>query len=220
MRLARLKPFIGILVMAVAVAGMYLWESRGREVLLTQKVLTVTDEVEAGEVLSEDMLSSKAYLRENVAEGALLAGEEDFAVGLKTKVNLHSGTQLNEAYLAVPGEPAKDMSSFAISRSEISHLSPSLRAGDTVDLFTEDLGERLGRFKLSYVRDEKGQPVFEADGTDGSDFFSRGESTGEIETIEIMSSLEEYKAIRAYLSSHAGIVVVQVMDDLSGGKED
>ncbi len=215
MRLYKLKPFIGIAIMLVALAGMYLWETKGREAALTEQVITVIDEIEAGGVLEESALSRKAYLRENVAEGALLAGEESFAVGLRTKVDLHSGMQLNEAYLVMPGEPEEGMSCFAISRSDISHMSPSLRAGDTVDFYAGDLSEKIGRFRIAYVRNEKGQPVTEIDGSSGSDIFSRGESTGEIEAIEIIADIDEYGEILSYTSSFGGIVVVQVSEEQS-----
>lgn len=218
MRPARLKPFLGILILVLAAAGMYFWETQGRARLLTAEAVTVRCEVAAGEVITEGMLETTAYFRENIAGGAFLPGEEALAVGQLARVDLHSGMQLNRACLRTPKESGADESCFAISSLDMAHFSQSLRAGDTVELLTEDAAVTLGRYKVAYVRDDKGRPITELDGRQGSDFLRRGESTGEIAEIEIITNVMEYRRILEYINSPARLVVVQVSED-KGGEE-
>lgn len=212
MKHAKLRPLLGILILLMSAGGLYFWETCGREELLTEEVLTAACEISAGEVIESPMLTRKAYLRENVAEGALLAGEEGSVVGLRAKVGIHAGMQLNEAVLSMPEELRSDMSCFAIEVSELAHISPSIRAGDTVDFYCEDVSERLGRYKVAYVRNDKGQPVTELDGREGSDFFKRGESTGEIAEIEIITDADDYGRLLSYMRDVGRFVVVQVRE--------
>jgi hypothetical protein len=212
MRPAKLKPILGVLILVLSAAGLYFWETCGREELLTEDVLTAACEISAGETIERSMLVSKAYLRENVARGSLLAGEEALAVGLRAKVDVPCGMQLNKAVLAAPGEPEGDMSCFAIDVDALAHLSPSIRAGDMVEFYSEDVSERLGTYRVAYVRNDKGQPVTELDGKERSNFFKRGESTGEIAEIEIITDAEDYGRLVSYMREVGSFVVVQIRE--------
>ena len=208
----KLRPLLGILILALSAAGLYFWETCGRDKLLTEEVLTSACTISAGEVIESSMLTRKAYLRENVASGALAAGEEALVTGLRAKVDIPAGMQLNEAVLTMPGDVEGDMSCFAIDVAELAHISPSIRAGDTVDFYSEDVSERLGRYRVAYVRNDKGQPVTELSGKEGSDFLKRGESTGEIAEIEIITDTEDYGRLVSYMRDVGRFVVVQVRE--------
>ena len=53
------KTFVGIILIIISLAGIFTWEFYGRERLLYTEILTVNQNVEAGTIITQDMIGTK-----------------------------------------------------------------------------------------------------------------------------------------------------------------
>lgn len=203
MRKPLVKKIVGLALIVMALVLLILWETKGRELILMDEVLIVTDKVEAGAPLLAEMFESVSVPSNAVIAGALTSKTADLTSGMYSTSTLESGSQISKNYLASPEDSeADDMSHFVIRGEWIYMKSSSLRHGDTVDIASEGGDVNLGSYKVAYVKDENGTEVSDVTGKAGilgnskDDNFS--DSSSLIDHIEILCTLESYLGIKAY----------------------
>lgn len=199
MLLRRIKPFLGVLFVLLSLAGLYFWETSGREAFTTEEVLMTQRSIAKGEVITGEMLKPQGVLKENKAEGVLTAEEASRAIGKIAACDISANSQITKATLIKPDSPGSELSNFTIQEDWILSRSASLRKGDRVEIYSEDMKINLGKYEISYVLDSDDRLVENTSGTKGSSIWDRDTGTGIIASVEIMSGIQDYEKIRAYV---------------------
>ena len=70
-RLKRVRSILGILLILLSIAVLFLWEWKGREIILMQEVLVAREEIQKGTVVNSSMFQIKGVLKDNVLHEAL-----------------------------------------------------------------------------------------------------------------------------------------------------
>ena len=168
MFIGRLRPFIGILLVAAAVFGMYFWESRGREAVFTEETVVAARDIRAGETLEKELFTLRNIEKESIANGVLSPEELSRQYGKAAACDITENTQITKAMVKEKEAAPEGRAPFVLKEEWIAARSASLRSGDTVDIYTADMAGKIGSYKVAFVRDEDEQPVAEAgDGAGG-----------------------------------------------------
>lgn len=199
----KIKPFIGALLVALAIAALVYWETGGREELVTVEVLVSGTDIAEGRVIAADMLKVSRVLRENVAGDALIPSESGLVVGQIADRSIAANSQISESIVRQRPRFDESLSIFTIEADWIASRSESLRSGDVVDCYTQDGVVLLGSYTVAYVRDAQGREVVTADGGAGriaagggsGEFWERGDATAQVASVEIMCDIEQYRHI-------------------------
>lgn len=127
----RLKGVMGIILIILAIAGIFLWENYGREQLMYTDVIVFKEEVPANKIVKESMLG-----RMKVDSAALISdvvrSPEDI-VGLQTLTTIPSGLQLTPKFFE-----REDLATGAgkyilpVPEEWIYTLPQTIRRGDTL----------------------------------------------------------------------------------------
>lgn len=218
MFIRKMKPFLGIAIIIGAIFVLYYWETQGREVVLTKEVVMSVETISKGQEITEDMLKKQAVLKENVASGAINAGEESYLVGKVALCDISKNSQLTRSLVGNEEVPDAGLSAFALEREWIFERSSSLRQGDKIKIFNEDMSKTFGEYEIAYVRDADEHEVISLASKEGSSIWKRKDGSGVIEKVEIICGELEYKEILNYMNEYAdemtgvlhGLVLVQV----------
>jgi len=57
--LKRLRSILGILLIILSIAGLFLWEWKGREMILMEEVLVAKEEIQKGTRVNSSMFTAK-----------------------------------------------------------------------------------------------------------------------------------------------------------------
>jgi hypothetical protein len=205
MKLSNLRRFSGIFLIVVAVAGLVLWEAKGRELVLMADVCAAAGDIEQGEKLDPSMFRTISVPRDSLVRGAVAPSElGSVSDGIAAEA-IPEGAMLSTAYIDKPQDISrKDDSYFSIKREWILMRSSALRRGDRVEILTADGARSFGVFDIGFVKDASESEVREtAGGTGfgGAPDESRVDATSPIDHVEIVARLHEYLTIRDYAES-------------------
>ncbi len=178
MFIGRLRPFIGILLVAATVFGIYFWESRGREAVFTEETVVAARDIRAGETLEKELFTLRNIEKESIANGVLSPEELSRQYGKAAACDITENTQITKAMVKEKEAAPEGRAPFVLKEEWIAARSASLRSGDTVDIYTADMAGKIGSYKVAFVRDEDEQPVAEAGDAFGGGLGSSGGSTG------------------------------------------
>lgn len=191
----KLKTIVGIGLIVLSIAAMFVWEGFGRDKLTTESILVCAEDMKSGDAITENGLKTVKVLKSNVLEGALRPGEEDAVMGLLADQNLSRGQQLKAEYFTSQTKKVvKGKSIFVIPSEWIFSRSSALRSGDEVSIYSMPSKKLLGKFEVAFVRDASEQEVRGVNADDGS-VLERSDSGRIISGIEIICSLQEYYKI-------------------------
>jgi len=208
--LKRYRKFTGLFLILIAATLLFAWEARGRDMILMQDVCVAKIEIQEGQLLAKDMLKKVAVPRNAIISGAILPGAVDAIVGKRCIARIPQGAQISERLLADEAERhVAGSSSFVIDKVWIFMRSSSLRAGDRVEILTNDGLRSFGIFNISYVKDEKESEVRSAAGNGGLNLngqseVDRSEATAQIDHVEIETILSTYLYIKSYAETCTG----------------
>ncbi len=211
MLLGRLRPFVGIVLVLLAAAGMYFWETTGRDAVFTTEIVAAARDISAGEILSAELFEVQNVRKENVASGTYAGADIEALLGKEAKCDISEGSQITGKMCQELSEGDEGLAPFVLFPEWIKERSGSLRAGDRVDIYSGDMAHLMGSFKVAFVRDEDEQPVAEEGGGPAPEVFRRGRATGRISSIEIKATPAEYAALQQQAESadFAGLILVQ-----------
>lgn len=186
---------IAIMFMAIGAAGLIFWEIIGRDYVMYDPVLVLSDDVVQGEILKEEKVRVKKVAKDNIIKGALKEKDKNKIIGKTSKQLLVKNSQMNIKYFsAEDGHIEKDESIYKIKGEWIGNCSASVRKGDRVDIYSDD-GSHLGLYRVAFVKDEQGREI-ESIKKQNEEVLERTAATGVINSIEIIAKKENYEAIK------------------------
>ena len=210
----KLKTIIGIGLIVLSIAAMFVWENFGRDRLTTQTILVCSEDMKEGDTVTPEKLRLLKVRSDNVLEGALKPGDEGLIEGLVANQKLSANQQLTAEYFTSGTQQlAKGKSIFVIPSEWILSRSSALRSGDDIAIYSMPAKTLLGRFKVAFVRDASEQEV-RSIGDDGRAVLERSDSGRMISGIEIICGLQEY--YRIYDNVMAVKEEKQSMDEENG----
>lgn len=200
----KLRPVLGILLIVLSVAGLFLWEWKGREAVMSEEVLIATEEIRKGASVNAGMFTSKGIPKTDLLEGVLTPKDLDRVLGKVAAQLIPENSQIIMDYFQDDTFYLdRNESVFVIDPAWIAMRSSSLRRGDVVDIYGSGGLGLLGTFRVAYVKDAEEREVKDA-GTEAggagavrarSGILERPDSTSVIDHIEIITTFPEYEAL-------------------------
>ena len=191
----KLKTIVGIGLIVLSIAAMFVWEGFGREKLTTESILVCAEDMEKGDAVTAEKLRVRSIPKDNILEGTLRPGDEALILGLSADQDLSRGQQLKAEYFSSHvKQMGKGKSIFVLPSEWIFSRSSALRSGDEVSIYSLPSKTLLGKFEVAFVRDASEQEVRGLD-RDGGSVLERSDSGRIISDIEIVCSLQEYYRI-------------------------
>ena len=205
-----IKLVVGILLVVTAVAGLWYWESEGREEFTMNEILVAAQEIESGTEVTADMFEGRSVLKENVIKGALNSEDASYLVGMISRGYIAEGNQVSKLHFEEKESTIeKGKSIFVIKPHWIDMRSSSLRGGDIVEIYSSDGSMYFGRYRIAFVKDDNEQEVVAAEGySDSENILERRMSSRAANHVEIIATLEEYQQIRTFAETEQGALML------------
>lgn len=220
----KLKSILGILLILLSLAGLFFWEWRGRETVMTEQVLVAARDIPEGTTADGSMVTIKGIPKESLLEHVLTPGDIGLLKGKVTSQFIpRNGQIVTEYFRNKEFYLERNESIYVIDPAWISMRSSALRRGDMVDIYGSNGLGLLGTFRIAYVKDASEREVRnageESAGNTGKDILARTDSTSVIDHIEIISTFREYEKIVNRVSgadgtTQAALIIVQRGDQV------
>jgi hypothetical protein len=209
--LKRGRTVIGLLLIIIAVAGLVFWEVRGREAILLDTVIVASETIPAGTVITRDRLSPSGVLEQNRIKGSLDWESLHKIIGQVALQDIIKKAQVSEEYLADNDFYLRSYQSiFVIHPEWIAMRSSSIRRGDWIDIYEGSGHEKIGTYRVAFVKDVNETEVTDGEGRSESNSLDRIVSTSPISHIEIIADISEYRKITdAAQGGEAGLLLIQ-----------
>ncbi len=222
------RTMIGIALILTAVGLMVYWETDGRDRVRTVPLLVAARTLMPGEMVREEMLARRRVDEENRIWGALKPESMSRILGREVLYPIPENSQVAESFFGDGRHRIRDNQGiFLIRRDWIFSVSSSLRKGDRIRIYPLEGQACLGTFQVAFVKDGQGREVLaEEEGRwqDAGSALERTRATGAVDHLEILASMEEYRAILDYLfdgrtpGDEAAGADVSGYQDFSGGR--
>lgn len=219
MRLLKiLKPLTGAALIVLSLVGLLWWEKDGRNLLMSDSVMTAARNIERGEIVRAEDFVETEEAKENIIVAAVTGKSLSKIEGKAAKQFIPGKSQVTAEMFENPENLQEEGKSiFMIKSGWIDSRSSSLRKGDIVELYNSSGAMYYGTFRLAYVKDEKEQEVVSAEGSSGDEILQRENGTAVIDHIEIIASLEEYCMLRKAAEEElVTFLIVQKGEDTDG----
>ena len=204
--LKRIKSIIGILLIILSIGSLFLWEWKGREMILLREVLVARTAIDKGTLVDESMFESRGVPKDNLIEGALEPKDAAILNGKVSAQMIAGNGQISRAYFRENEFYLKAGEAiFVVERDWIAMRSSSLRRGDHVDIYARNGGGFIGSYRVAFVKDEAEREVRDAllEGKSyiEKEILERTDSTSMIDHIEIITTLGEYEKLISYVNT-------------------
>jgi len=209
--LKRSRTVLGLLLIIFAVAGLIFWEVRGRETMLLDTVIVAKERIPAGTLITRDLLSAAGILEENRIQGGLSWDKLHLAIGQVAVQDIVENSQISEEFLAESDFYIRSNESIFVLHPEwIAMRSSSIRRGDWIDIYESGSFDKIGSYRVAFVKDANELEVTDGEGAEGSNALDRTVSTSLISHIEIIADMKEYEKIaRLAGNNETGLLLVQ-----------
>ena len=199
------KTLLGLMLIAISVFSLVLWEVEGREMLLMKSVLIVNEDISKDQILTTDMFSEISVPKEAVIKDALLPADINSVEGKVSGTILYKGSQVSQKHIVFESSPKISSRSFFVIPNEWIYMcSSALRASNEIEIISKDGGINFGKYKIAFVKDSAGKEVtsrgIDAGGIFNSDITASGNSSP-INHVEIICELEDYMTLKSYAES-------------------
>ena len=185
------KSIAGLVLVALSVAAMYYWETRGRDSFLLMPVLAAAGDIEAGKVVGEEDFTVLRVPPETIAAATLTPSEAAYVYGMRANRHIRKLQQLSkEDFGSASAQVPEGKSVYVLPQSWIYSRSSSLRAGDRVLIFSMPEKKPMGAYMLAFVRDSAEQEVFDTNLPSG--VLERTAPSSIISNLEILCTQQEY----------------------------
>ena len=207
----RSRTVLGLLLIIFAVAGLIFWEVRGRETMLLDTVIVAKERIPAGTLITRDLLSAAGILEENRIQGGLSWDKLHLAIGQVAVQDIVENSQISEEFLAESDFYIRSNESIFVLHPEwIAMRSSSIRRGDWIDIYESGSFDKIGSYRVAFVKDANELEVTDGEGAGGSNALDRTVSTSLISHIEIIADMKEYEKIaRLAGNNETGLLLVQ-----------
>ena len=205
------RTILGLLLIVVAVSGLIFWEVKGRETLLLDTVIVASEEISAGTVISRDLLKAGGVLEESRIQGSLNWDMLHVALGQVALRDIVKNSQLSEEYLTDNDFYLRSSESIFVLHPEwIAMRSSSIRRGDWIDIYENGGYDKIGTYRVAFVKDVNEIEVTDGEGPKESNSLDRTVSSSLINHVEIIANTKEYEKIaRSAKKGEAGLLLVQ-----------
>ncbi|NMA93916.1 MAG: hypothetical protein GX975_04555 [Clostridiales bacterium] len=185
------KTIVGIVLIILSAAGMFLWETMGREKLMLVSVLASSTDIRQGNEVDAAQFKEIKVLPENLPKDTLLASDAEKLKGKRASRNIYAGQQLCARDFTEAGGALPDgMSIYVLPESWIYARSSSLRAGDEIELYCMPEKISLGIYKVAFVRDSAEREVIDQIPADA--VLERNTPSAAIASVEILCNAQQY----------------------------
>ena len=196
------KTVLGLMLIAISVFSLVLWEVEGREMLLMDSVLIVNDDIPKDQILTTNMFSEISVPKEAVMKDALLPADINSVEGKTSGTILYKGSQVSKQHIILESSPKiSTFSYFVLPNEWIYMCSSALRASDEIEIISKDGGINFGKYKVAFVKDSEGKEVTSR-GVDAAAIFNSDLSTygnsSPINHVEIICELGDYMTLKNY----------------------
>lgn len=206
----RSRTIIGLLLILFAIGGLIFWEVKGRESVLLDNVIVATEAIPAGTLITSEHLSCAGVPADNKIDGALDWQMMPKVLGKIALQDIVRNGQVSKSYLGEEDFFVGDNQSIYVIHPEwISMCSSSIRRGDLVEIYGEPAMERIGTYRVAFVKDLNDIEVTDGEGRKESNPLQRTISTSAVSHIEIISDMNEYEKIIKYISDGGGLFIIQ-----------
>lgn len=196
----RLRSIVGILLIIASIAGLFLWEWKGREMILMEEVLVAKEEIQRGTEVNLSMFITKGVSKEMMVAEALVPEDLNKLQGKIAAQFIAGNDQITMDYFRDDEFYLNDDESiFVIEPSWIAMRSSALRRGDMIDIYANNELGFLGSYQIAFVKDEAEREIRDAAVENQkyieNEILERTDSTSVIDHIEIITTLSEYQKI-------------------------
>ncbi len=205
------RTVIGLLLIVFAAAGLIFWEVKGRDAVLMDTVIVASEVIPAGTVITRDMLSPAGIPGENRIKGSLDWESLPQIIGMAARQDIIKNGQVSREYLAEDGFYLRGGQSVFVIRPEwVAMRSSSIRRGDWIDIYENGQHEKIGTYRVAFVKDANEIEVTDGEGRKESDALSRTISTSIISHVEIIADMKEYvNILDSVRDGSTGLLLVQ-----------
>ncbi len=230
------KPILGILLILLSIAGLFFWEWKGREIIMTEQVLVAKEEIRKGAPVTGAMFAVRGVNETGLLEGAITPADADRIRGkVAAQFIAKNGQIIMEYFRDDDFYLERGESIFVIDPDWITMRSSALRRGDVVDIYGSGGLGLLGTFRVAYVKDEAEREVKNAGTEAGTgpgtgiggtgaggaagNLLERPDSTSVIDHIEIITTFQKYEELVNRVSgadgtTPAALIIVQRGDQI------
>lgn len=183
------------MLIVIAVGGIIFWETIGREVIIYEEVVVAAKDIYQGDIIKKEMLTTKAFQKGNTLKKSIKKESMQNIIGQKSIYNIPENAQITEDFFYCNDFYLKNNESIYVLKPEWIHsMSASIRRGDKVSLFTFDDLEKIGSFRVAFVKDSNDREVKTVE-SEGDTLLERTDGTAMIQYIEIICNINQYKNI-------------------------
>lgn len=204
----RAKGIIGILLVVLAVAGIFLWENYGREAFTYASITVLNEDLEKGTVVTADMLRTIKIDQSNLIKHYIKNPDE--VIGMQTATFLPADLQLSKKFFMKQGlvtKPGEHI--MALPKEWILTFPQTVRRGDTIYFYSvknkeqysinengdvifhseNEKKEAIAEAKVAYVKDSAGREVVDLTP-------NRKDASAVISSIEVVINDAKYQILR------------------------
>lgn len=205
-----LKPVLGVLLIIMAIGLLVFWEVEGRDTVMKEKVLVAEQDIFPGTKVNTGMFKEIGILSENRISNGITLDQISAIDGKISNQMIPMNGQVTKAFFSDSMKGiSKGYGIYQIKPDWIFSVSSSLRKGDWIDVYTVDGTLKYGDFKVAFVKDEQGKEVIDEEITPGAkEILDRQHGSEVVSEFEIISTLEQYSALREYIFSEEGKLII------------
>lgn len=195
---AKMKGFIGIVIILAAILLIFVWETYGREALTYQDVLVLKEDVEAHTVISKDMLGYLSLDADTILWEPILDPQQ--VIGKETITAIPKATMLSDSWFAETNLAVGEGEFiFAIPETWIYNFPQTLRRGDTLYFYPINTSEfttsvfsgdnAILEATVSYVKDSTNKEVVDVTP-------QRIDGTSSVSDVSVIITPEQYRLLK------------------------
>ncbi len=203
------KSIAGIILVILSVAAMYFWETKGRNSFLLVPVLAAAEDIDAGQIVAEEHFTVLRVPPETVAAATLAPSEGVHIYGMRAGHRIRKYQQVaKDDFGSRTAQVPEGKSVYVLPESWIYSRSSSLRAGDSVTIYSMPEKKPLGTYTLAFVRDNAEQEVYDTNLPSG--VLERTAPSSIISSLEILCTEQEYFELfdEVQLTGPASLLIV------------
>jgi hypothetical protein len=206
-----IKPIIGVLLIILALLGGYYWETQGRQNYQQVEIPVTSVDILKGEKLGQQMIKTVFLDKDTIVGGALMEKDMDQLFDNRATQFIPANSQVVRGYFeSANSSLTKNRSVFSLPTSWIFSKSSTLRKGDWVEIYGEDICY-FGRYQIAFVKDQSDVEIENPEGPYiEKNILERTVSTGFIHHVELYCTLEDYSCLLDYVKTTGmGFLLVQ-----------
>lgn len=205
-----LKPVLGVFLIIMAIGLLGFWEVEGRDAVMKERVVVAGQDIFPGTKVNAGMFKEVGILSENMISNGITLNQLFSIDGKISNQMIPMNGQIAKVFFSdSKSNIGKGYGIYQIKPDWIFSVSSSLRKGDRVHVYTLDGKIELGDFKVAFVKDEQGNEVIDEDiGKGYREILNRDKGSEVVSGFEIISTLEQFNAIREYVFAEENKLIV------------